>query len=554
MLRTPIATLLAAASVLVASVTWAPAAAAATSAGYSADWNGDGAADVVAPDLQGRLWLYPGDGTGGFGVRSQLGTGWTKRDQIRPVGNWDGSAGNDLIARDPSNGDLWLYAGNGTGGFTGYRVIGRGWQVFREILGVGDFSGDGRPDIVAVRQDTGALMLYPGNGSGGFQAARQIGTGWQVRDALASTGDWNGDGTADFLARDTRNGSLILYAGNGSGGFATIATIGSGWYVFTAIVGVGDWSGDGPSDLLVRNAAGDLLLYRGNGTGGFAAPFPKVGGGWNGISLNAPVQPAWLTQINRYRVASGLVPVTSNPLWVTGLLRHFTYLANTPYTYLTGQYANLHLENPASPYYTPEGALEGGRSNLAMSSGAPATSYIDGWLAAPFHAIGILRPGLTQVAFASANGYSGLDVTGGLQYQAPTQPILFPGPGMTTNLRTYGGEMPSPLQTCGWTDGLGTAYGLPLIAMLPATPQTGMTASLTGPGGTVQSSANGRLCIVNQHTYRTTDTVYGPTGAQILTGDRAVLLIPRSPLVAGLYQATITQPTGSPITWSFRVS
>ena len=34
------------------------------------DWNGDGHADVVARNnTTGDLWLYPGSGGGGFGVR-----------------------------------------------------------------------------------------------------------------------------------------------------------------------------------------------------------------------------------------------------------------------------------------------------------------------------------------------------------------------------------------------------------------------------------------------------------------------------------------------------
>jgi hypothetical protein len=128
-------------------------------------------------------------------------------------------------------------------------------------------------------------MLYAGNGRGGFLWVRQIGTGFQSRDALVATGDWDGDGKADFLARNTQNGALILYAGNGSGGFKTYRTIGSGWGGFTALLGVGDWSGDGHSDLLARTSAGHLVMYRGNGVGGFTSPFPVIGTGWNGLNL-----------------------------------------------------------------------------------------------------------------------------------------------------------------------------------------------------------------------------------------------------------------------------
>ena len=41
------------------------------------DWNSDTHNDVLARDGSGNLWLYPGDGAGGWGARRQVGTGWS---------------------------------------------------------------------------------------------------------------------------------------------------------------------------------------------------------------------------------------------------------------------------------------------------------------------------------------------------------------------------------------------------------------------------------------------------------------------------------------------
>ena len=145
----------------------APEAAAWSSGGYSSDWDGDGANDVIVDDLQGRLWLYPGNGYGGFEARRQMGSGWQTFDEIRPVGDLNGDGNTDLVARDRW-GDLQLYPGDGYGGFRfdGSRYsggrIGRGWHVFRDIVGLGDWTGDGIPDIGALRRDTGASSSVPG--------------------------------------------------------------------------------------------------------------------------------------------------------------------------------------------------------------------------------------------------------------------------------------------------------------------------------------------------------------------------------------------------------
>ena len=122
----------------------AQAAAVPVDATAASDWSGDGRADVVAPSTDGTLWLYRGDGAGGFaGTRTQIGSGWTARDQVRLVGGWDGAAGTDVIARDPGTGKLWLYSGDGAGGFRQIRTIGGGWQIFSQIFSPGDWDGDG---------------------------------------------------------------------------------------------------------------------------------------------------------------------------------------------------------------------------------------------------------------------------------------------------------------------------------------------------------------------------------------------------------------------------
>lgn len=244
-------------------------------------WDGDGHADLLVPSSSGRLCLYPGDGRGVFEPRRQVGTGWHRYDQLGMDGDRDGDGRTDLLARHRSTGDLYLYRGNGSGGFLGRLRIGPGWSGFSQVLATGDRTGDGRADVLALRGSDQTLWSYPGDGRGGLGPRRLVNGGWQTRTALTAVGDWDGDHQDDVVARDGRNGALWLYRGDGAGDLVERRLIGRGWNALTAVLGSGDWSGDGRPELLRRNGSGQLVLYRGDGRGGFVAPYPAVGRGWS---------------------------------------------------------------------------------------------------------------------------------------------------------------------------------------------------------------------------------------------------------------------------------
>jgi FG-GAP-like repeat len=254
-----------------------------------ADWSGDGLADVLVVDGKEQLLQYRGNGAGGWasGAAEPIGTGWGAYTALLSPGDFSGDNKPDLIVRR-SDGRLLLYRGNGAGGFlTGMgEPIGSGWQNFSALFSPGDFSGDGKPDVLAAGSD-GALLLYHGNGAGAWVTGvpTQIGAGWQQFDAILSGGDFSGDGKPDVIARQP-GGGLFLYEGDGAGGWVTgvAKQIGSGWQQFTALAAGGDFSGDGKPDVLAQHPDGRLLLYEGNGAGAWVTGVPvQVGSGWGGL-------------------------------------------------------------------------------------------------------------------------------------------------------------------------------------------------------------------------------------------------------------------------------
>ena len=215
----------------------------------------------------------------------RVGTGWGIFNQVFSPGDFDGDGNNDILARD-SRGDLYLYPGDGDGGWLNRSVVGTGWNIFDTILGPGDFDGDGNNDILA-RNSRGELILYAGDGHRGWKQNRVVGTGWQVFNKIVAPGDITGDGAVDVFARDTA-GYLRQYPGNGRGGWQAPSTIGGGWQIMTEISGIGSYGHNlegatnggyriPNNDIIAIDPDGDLLDYRGD----FFSYANPIGNGWD---------------------------------------------------------------------------------------------------------------------------------------------------------------------------------------------------------------------------------------------------------------------------------
>ncbi|MEW1654191.1 VCBS repeat-containing protein [Streptomyces sp. NPDC093707] len=238
--------------------------------------NGDRKADVVVRDTAGRLWLSSGDGTGRL-----IGTGgWNGMNALTRHGDFTGDGREDLIAREASTGKLWLYPGTGNGPLGTRKLIGTGgWNGMSNITAFGDLTGDGRSDLIAVEKSTGKLWLYPGTSAGTLGSRKLLGTGgWNGMNALVGVGDVDGDGRPDLYAREASTGKLWLYPGRATalGGRSLVGS--GGWNTMADLIANGDSSGDGRPDLItvtnekyvIDGYAGNpgwLVTYRGLGNG-----------------------------------------------------------------------------------------------------------------------------------------------------------------------------------------------------------------------------------------------------------------------------------------------
>ena len=230
------------------------------------DFNGDGKADLIQRRSDGELWFYPGDGAGHYLAGRRIGSGWQIYDRVLGVGDYNGDGRNDLVARK-LDGSLWFYAGTGTvsGTSEGYSQVVRigdyGWDAFDTLLGVRDFDGDKKADLLARKPD-GKLYLYSGTGTGATGSPRQIDYGWDIFNQLIAIQDFNGDGTSDLAGRHP-DGTLYLYSNSGRGTLVNPRLIGTGWGVYGEILGVGDSNGDAMADFVGIQSDGAVYFYAG---------------------------------------------------------------------------------------------------------------------------------------------------------------------------------------------------------------------------------------------------------------------------------------------------
>ncbi|MFD6890303.1 FG-GAP repeat domain-containing protein [Streptomyces sp. NPDC059957] len=197
--------------------------------------------------------------------------------QFLPFGDLDGDRCNDVLVRLVT-GEVRMYTpvcGALPSEGSAYKKVSSDWKLYDSLVSTGDLTGDGKADLLARSSASGYLYLYPNNGAGGFAPRVKVGTGWNIYKKMISTGDLNGDGKADMLALDA-SGELWRYdgtgIGTGPGVFKPRTLVFKDWGgSYTAVVGAGDLTGDGKSDLISRDTKGLAWLNAGNGTGSFAS-------------------------------------------------------------------------------------------------------------------------------------------------------------------------------------------------------------------------------------------------------------------------------------------
>ena len=193
--------------------------------------------------------------------------------QVAGTGDFNGDGTSDILWHNASTGDTqeWLIS---DGGWTGTVDLGAHPGNF-QIAGVGHFFGNGIDDVLWTSSSGGGQVqtdIWELSFSGQWQASVSPGNhpaGYNV----VGVGDFNGNGTSDILWQNPTTGDVDEWQiadGQWAASVDLGAHPGSGW----AIAAVGDFFGNGIDDVLWTNSSGGQVqtdIWELGSTGQWAA-------------------------------------------------------------------------------------------------------------------------------------------------------------------------------------------------------------------------------------------------------------------------------------------
>ncbi|HVG34794.1 MAG TPA: FG-GAP-like repeat-containing protein [Pyrinomonadaceae bacterium] len=334
-----------------------------------ADFNGDGKLDLAVIKYLGRhniaIMLGNGDGT----FQSSNNYPLPPEDYVTPIvtGDFTGDGKPDVVVGTPTGVKMIVNNGDGTFG----SIVNYPLTLGQKFIVVGDLNNDGRPDLAVANYSACTVSVLLGTNSGTFGNAIVFAVKNTPSDI--KIGDFNGDGKPDLAVTHNFN-SVSAFFGNGDGTFQNAVTTTTG--SDPSSLAPGDFNSDGKLDLLTTN--------RGNGT--------------VGVLLNVHTNAAPVSLSGQITTAQG-TPVEGVTVTLAGSQTGTTLTdANGNYTFANLPVGGTYSATPSKTFYrfNPRGQTF---NDLTSNQRADFTAAL-----APLSIVG-------RVTDAEGNGLGGVTVT-----------------------------------------------------------------------------------------------------------------------------------------------
>jgi len=233
------------------------------------DFNGDGKMDLVTANGVGPgVTLLLGKGNGRFQPRVNLLVGPDPADILAEDVNGDNRL--DIVTANRGNNTITVLRGNGDGTFKAAKTYGVGVEPVE--IAAADFNNDGRTDLAVVNggnlsTPSNTVSILFGAAVGGFTPGGTATVG--NNPTSVAVGDFNGDGKPDLASVSGGFGHLDINLNLGNGTFGAKVNYETG-FVATGVQ-VADLNGDQKDDVAVGCAFPSqdgisILLGNGDGT------------------------------------------------------------------------------------------------------------------------------------------------------------------------------------------------------------------------------------------------------------------------------------------------
>jgi hypothetical protein len=254
----------------------------------AADWNGDGAADTVVLNRDGKIFLRFArpDEPGLFQAPVIVNPGFDLAARDMAFVHLDG--GLALAALDVRRSSISLYTlrpGDTPGRIAGPAIPG----MLPAAIAAGDLNGDGRDDLAVVAAGSRQLFVYFQGTAGFSQSAPDLTLPVGASPSSLELSDISGDGRLDIAVTNRFSGDVSVLVNDPSAPFASELRYrtAEGLFSLTDLAGSpsirsslaptdvlgGDFNLDGAGDLLVANAGINAIsVLHGMNSEGVANP------------------------------------------------------------------------------------------------------------------------------------------------------------------------------------------------------------------------------------------------------------------------------------------